>query len=315
MMFLLVKRLLLGIVTLWAASVLVFAGTEILPGDVALAILGQDVTPETVAAIRHQLQLDRPAHVRYIVWLSHIVSGKLGNSLTSGRAVSGIISDSLKNTLVLAGLTAVFAVPLSLALGLLCAAYPDSFLDRSVSISSLVGVSLPEFFTGALLVLIFAVTLHLLPAVSMVSEFFSFFQKFRALLLPVLTLTLVVLAHMTRMTRAAILGVLGSSYVEMAILKGVPKRRIILRHALPNALGPIINVIALNLGFLISGVVIVESVFAYPGLGRLIIDAVFFRDIPLVQGTAMVFCIFYIGINLLADMLVLATNPRLWDKN
>ncbi|MCF6245895.1 MAG: ABC transporter permease [Desulfobacula sp.] len=309
-----VRRFLLGIVTLWVASILVFAGTEILPGDVASAILGQSATPETIAAIRQQLRLDRPAPVRYVVWLSHIVRGELGNSLTTGRAVSGIISDSLKNTVVLAALTAFFAVPLSLGLGLLSAAYPDSLLDRGISISSLVGISLPEFFTGTLLVLVFAVTFHLLPAVSVVSEFSSFMHKFRALVLPILTLTLAVLAHMTRMTRAAILDTLGSHYVEMAILKGVPRSRIILRHALPNALGPIINVIAINIGFLASGVVVVESVFAYPGLGRLIIDAVSFRDIPLVQGTAMIFCVFYIGVNLLADLLVLTTNPRLWDK-
>ena len=311
---LLVRRLFSGIVTLWASSILVFTGTEVLPGDVATAILGPNTTPEAVAAIRKQLRLDRSVPLRYVEWLSHMIRGEWGNSLTTGRSVAGIISDSLINTLVLAAFTALVAVPISFLSGLLSAAYPDTLLDRSISIISLAGISLPEFFTGSLLVLIFAVTFRLLPAVSSISEFSSAVQKFRVLILPVLTLTIAVLGYMTRMTRAAILNELDSTYIEMAILKGVPKRRIIIRHALPNALGPVINVIALNLGYLVSGVVVVESVFAYPGLGRLIIDAVSFRDIPLVQGTAMIFCIFYIGVNLLADLLVLVTNPRLREK-
>jgi peptide/nickel transport system permease protein len=308
------QRLLLGILTLCAASVLVFAGTEVLPGDVATAILGQSATPETVAAIREQLRLDRPAPIRYVVWLSHMVRGEWGRSLTTDRPVAAIIPGWLRNTLVLAALTALVSVPIALALGLFSAAHPDGVLDRIVSVSSLVGVSLPEFFTGSLLVLIFAVTFRFLPAVSSVSEFTSTLQNLRSLVLPIMTLTLAVLAHMTRMTRAAILDVMRSPYAEMAILKGVPQKRIILRHALPNALGPIINVIALNLGYLVSGVVVVEAVFAYPGLGRLIIDAVSFRDIPLVQAATMIFCIFYIGVNLLADLLVLITNPRLRKK-
>ena len=314
MISILVRRLLLGIVTLWAASVLVFAGTEILPGDVATAILGQSATEETVKAIREELHLDRSAPVRYVEWLSNMLQGEMGNSLSTGRSVVSIIPDWLGNTLLLAVLTALVAVPISIFLGLISAAYPDGPLDRMISISSLVGVSLPEFFTGSLLVLIFAVIFQLLPAVSSVSEFTSTAQKFRVLILPILTLTIAVLAHMTRMTRAAILEVLRSSYVEMAILKGVPKGRIIMRHALRNAMGPIINVIALNLGYLVSGVVVVEAVFAYPGLGRLIVDAVSFRDIPLVQGASMIFCLFYIGVNLLADLLVLITNPRLRVK-
>lgn len=311
MISLLFRRFVLGIATIWAASVLVFAGTEVLPGDVATAVLGQSATPETVAAIREELNLDRPAAVRYIEWLFGLLHGEMGNSLSTGRSVASIIRDWLGNTLLLALLTALIAVPISLTLGLISAAFPDSPVDRTISVISLVGVSLPEFFTGVLLVLIFAVYLQLLPAVSSVSDFTTTTQHMRVLILPVLTLTISVLAHMTRMTRTAILDVLRTDYVEMAILKGVSKRRIIVRHALPNSLGPIINVIAINLGYLISGVVVVEAIFAYPGLGRLVIDAVSFRDIPLVQGTAMIFCVFYIGINLLADLLVLITNPRL----
>ncbi|MCP4630538.1 MAG: ABC transporter permease [bacterium] len=314
MISLLFRRLVLGIATMWAASVLVFVGTEVLPGDVATAVLGQSATPETVAAIREELNLDRPAAVRYIEWLSGLLRGEMGNSLSTGRSVASIIPDWLGNTLLLALLTALIAVPISLTLGLISAAFPDGPVDRAISVISLVGVSLPEFFTGVLLVLIFAVSLQLLPAVSSVSDFTTTTQHMRVLILPVLTLTISILAHMTRMTRTAILDVLRTTYVEMAILKGVPKKRIIVQHALPNSLGPIINVIAINLGYLISGVVVVEAIFAYPGLGRLVIDAVSFRDIPLVQGAAMIFCAFYIGINLLADLLVLITNPRLRIK-
>jgi len=314
MISLVMRRLLSGIVTLWAASILVFAGTEVLPGDVATAILGQSATPETVAAVREQLGLDRSAPVRYTEWLINMVQGDLGKSMTTERPVSGIIRDWLKNTVVLAALTTLVAVPISLLLGLLSAAFPDSLFDRFVSVLSLAGVSMPEFFTGAILVLIFAVSLHILPAVSTVSEFTTAAQNLKLLILPMLTLTLAVLAHMIRMTRATIMDVLRSAYVEMAILKGVPRRRIIWRHALPNAVGPIINVIALNIGYLVSGVVVVEAVFAYPGLGRLIIDAVSFRDLPLVQGVTMIFCAFYIGINLTADVLVIMTNPKLRTK-
>lgn len=314
MIALIIRRLLSGIVTLWAASLLVFMGTEVLPGDVATAILGQSATPETVAAVQEQLGLNRPAVVRYTEWLVNMVQGDFGNSMTTDRPVAGIIVDWLKNTVILSGLSALVAVPIALLLGVLSAAFPDSKFDRSVSVISLVGVSMPEFFTGAVLVLIFAVWLQILPAVSSVSEFTSTAQNIKLLVLPVLTLTLLVLAHMIRMTRATIMDVLRSTYVEMALLKGVPRRRIILRHALPNAVGPIINVIALNIGYLVSGVVVVESVFAYPGLGRLIIDAVSFRDLPLVQGVTMIFCAFYIGINLTADVLVIMTNPKLRTK-
>jgi peptide/nickel transport system permease protein len=315
MISLVIRRLLFGVLTIWASSVLVFAGTELLPGDVATAILGQNATSETVEALREQLGLDRPPVERYFVWLSNLIRLDLGRSLASERLVVSLVGAWLWNTLKLALVTALVAVPISVTLGLLSATRPDGLFDRSISVSSLVAISVPEFFTASLLVLIFAVTWRVLPAVSYMPEFASTQEIFRAMVLPVVTLTLAVLSHMTRMTRAAILNVLRSSYVEMAILTGVPRSRIILRHALPNALGPIINVIALNLGYMVSGVVVVEAIFAYPGLGRLLIDAVAYRDIPMVQAVAMIFCAFYIVVNLLADLLILITSPRLRAKN
>ena len=305
------RRLGLGIITLWVVSVLVFAGTEILPGDVAQAILGQSATPEAVEAIRDQLQLDRPAVVRYVDWLTNLLRGDLGISLAANMEISEMISGRFKNTLVLASLTALLAVPLSLAMGLAAAMFPGGRVDRLVTISTLFLLSVPEFFIAATLVLIFAVHLQWLPAITYMTEYESIWQLMESLALPILTLTTSVVAHMSRMTRAAIINVMTSPYIEMAILKGVPRGRIVLRHALFNAVGPVVNVIALNLAYLVSGVVIVETVFAYPGLAKLMVDAVSRRDMPLVQACAMIFCTAYILFILIADVLAILANPRL----
>lgn len=305
------RRLGLGVITLWVVSVLVFAGTEILPGDVAQAILGQSATPEAVAAIRDQLQLDRPAVVRYADWLSNLLRGDLGISLAANMEISEMISGRFKNTLVLASLTALLAVPLSLAMGLAAAMFPGGRVDRLVTVSTLFLLSVPEFFIAATLVLIFAVHLQWLPAITYMTEYESIWQLMESLALPILTLTTSVVAHMSRMTRAAIINVMTSPYIEMAILKGVPRGRIVLRHALFNAVGPVVNVIALNLAYLVSGVVIVETVFAYPGLAKLMVDAVSRRDMPLVQACAMIFCSAYILFILIADVLAILANPRL----
>ncbi len=305
------RRLGLGIITLWVVSVLVFAGTEILPGDVAQAILGQSATPEAVEAIRDQLQLDRPAVVRYVDWLTNLLRGDLGISLAANMEISEMISGRFKNTLVLASLTALLAVPLSLAMGLAAAMFPGGRVDRLVTISTLFLLSVPEFFIAATLVLIFAVHLQWLPAITYMTEYESIWQLMESLALPILTLTTSVVAHMARMTRAAIINVMTSPYIEMAILKGVPRGRIVLRHALFNAVGPVVNVIALNLAYLVSGVVIVETVFAYPGLAKLMVDAVSRRDMPLVQACAMIFCSAYIMFILIADVLAILANPRL----
>ena len=207
--------------------------------------------------------------------------------------------------------TALFAVPLSIFLGLFAAMFPGSFFDRSVSTGTLCLVSVPEFFIASILVLIFSISLNWLPAISQISLNAPFLKLVQALALPVMTLTAAIMAHMARMTRTSVLNVVSSPYIEMAILKGVPRRTIIMRHAFPNALSPIFNVVALNLAYLISGVVIVETMFAYPGIARLMVDAVTNRDIPLVQACAMLFCGTYVGLNMLADLLSTIFNPRL----
>ena len=314
MILLVVRRLLIGLLTLWAASILVFVGTELLPGDVATVMLGQEKTPEAVAALRAKLGLDRPAPVRYARWLTGMLQGEMGTSLVSTKPVAGIISGWVKNTFILAGFTALIAIPLSLMLGMLSAAFPNSLLDRTISITSLMIVSVPEFLTGTVLVLVIAVGFQLLPATSHLTANATAAATFKALIMPMATLTIASLAYMTRMTRAAILDVLRSPYVEMAVLKGVPRWRIIVFHALPNALGPIVNVVALVLGYLVSGVVVVEAVFAYPGMGRLLLDSVGLRDFPMVQALTMLFCGFYITINLFADILAMLTNPRLGEE-
>jgi peptide/nickel transport system permease protein len=306
-----VNRLMLGAVTLWVISVLVFSATEILPGDVATAILGQESTEESRAVIREQLGLNRPVHERYASWLGGMLGGHLGTSLATEAPVAHLVGLRVTNTLILALVTALLAVPISVGLGLLSAAFPGSPFDKALTVGSLLVISLPEFVIGLLLVLLLAVHFKVLPSVTTTPDFKTVNGLVRALTLPALTLLASVQAHMIRMTRAAVLDVMRRPYIEMALLKGASKRRIILRHALPNALAPIVNVIALNLGYLVSGVVIVEVVFTYPGLGRLMVDSVATRDIPVVQATAMIFCTAYIALTLAADVIAVFANPRL----
>lgn len=308
---LILQRLGIGILTLWVVSVLVFAGTEILPGDVAEIILGQSATPETLAVLRTELGLDQPAIVRYVDWLGDMASGDLGISKAGGATIASLIGDRLGNTLLLGAIVAAISVPLSVAIGLLAAMYAGTGVDRAVSFGTLSLISLPEFFTATILVLLFAVQLRWLPSIAYLRGGEDAWELLRALALPILTLTLAVSGQMIRLTRAAVLNVLDSPYIEMAILKGVPRRRIILRHALRNAIGPIVNVVALNLAWLVSGVVIVETVFAYPGLAKLMIDGVQTRDLPLVQACAMIFCGIYVVLILLADLAAITSNPRL----
>ena len=305
------RRLALGLVTMWVVSLLVFASTEILPGDVAESILGKEAPDDVIAVMRERLGLNEPAYVRYWDWLSGLFVGDLGVSLGSGREISELIDDRLWNTVRLASVTAIIAVPLAVILGLISAMRAGTVMDRSISIGTLCMISLPEFFVAALLVYVFAVQLRWLPALPIVRPDQSLWSSLTAMALPVMTLTFAVLAHMARMTRNAVINVLSSAYVEMALSKGDPNWRIILFHAFPNALSPIINVIALNLAYLVAGVVIVETAFGYPGLARLTVDGVATRDIPLVQACGMIFCATYVSLNLLADILSILSNPRL----
>ncbi len=304
-------RIAYGLITLVLISLLVFLGVEALPGDVATAILGQSATPESVAALRKELGLDVPAHLRYLAWMTGVMHGDFGHSLGNGRAISELIGARLFNTLFLAGVTALIAVPLALGLGVLSALHREQALDRSASFVSLVVISFPEFFIAYILIALLSIQLEWFPAISMVEAGDSVWGRLYGIALPVLTLTLTVLAYVMRMTRAAILGILSSPYIEMAHLKGIHPRRIITHHALPNALSPIINVVILNLAYLVVGVVLVEVVFAYPGLGQLLVDSVAKRDLPVVQACCLIFASIYVLLNLLADVLAILANPRL----
>jgi len=304
-------RLAQGLLTLLLASIIVFGATEILPGDVAEAILGQSRTEEALAALREEMGLNRPAIERYFDWLGGLLRGDLGTSLATDRPVADMIESRMWNTLRLALLAAAISVPLSLAFGLWSAMRAGGRVDKTLAMTTLALIAVPEFFIGLILMKVFAVELKWLSASANTRPYFDFWQNFRALALPVATLSFAVLAHMMRMTRSSVINIFTSPYMEMAALKGLPKRRLVIRHALPNALSPILTVIALNLSYMVSGVIIVETVFGVPGLTRLLVDAVTLRDIPLIQACAMIFGTVYILLNLLADVLSIMANPRL----
>jgi len=305
------KRLAFGVVTLFVITLIIFLGVQALPGDLAQAILGQSATPETVAAFRRELGLDLPAHVRYLNWIWDLLHGHLGNSLASGRPIADLLALRLGNTIFLASVAAVISIPIAIVLGMLAALYRESWFDKAISMSTLSTISFPEFFVAYILILVLAVNHHFFPSISKLSEHMGFWDQLYAVALPALTLTLVVIAHMMRMTRAAILNVIASPYIEMANLKGLKRSRIIVRHAFPNALSPVINVVVLNLAYLVVGVVVVEVVFVYPGLGQLLVDSVSKRDLPVVQASVMVFATTYVLLNLLADVLAIIANPKL----
>ena len=311
MIQLILKRVALGILTLLLVSALIFAGTQLLPGDVASAILGQNATPESLAALRQDLGLDLPAWQRYLSWLHGFVTGDLGMSLANRQPVADLLWPRFGNTMALAAYAAVVSVPIAVLLGLAAAVRRGSLFDRTINIVALAFVSLPEYFLGLLLILFLSVQFNLLPSLADTYAGMSFPDWLRATTLPALTLVLVTVAQMMRMTRTAVLSVMDQAYVETAFLKGLRTRRVVLRHALPNAAAPIVNVVAFNIAYLITGVVLVEAIFNYNGLGRFMVDAVAKRDLPLVQAAAMVFGAAYVILNSIADIVAIALNPRL----
>ncbi|RJT26725.1 ABC transporter permease [Mesorhizobium waimense] len=305
------QRIVLGLLTLWVVSLVIFAGIQFLPGDVATEVLGQSATPESIAALRESLGLDLPFHVRYFSWLMDVLRGDFGTSLATGRDIGELVRPRLLNTLFLALMTAIIAVPLALVGGILAALYRNTLFDRIINTITLASVSVPEFFTAYVLILIFAVNAGILPSLADVDASTDILGRITAIILPALTLTLGVLAHMMRMTRTSIINLLGNQYIETARLKGMPEWRVLVQHALPNAWAPVVTVIVLNLAYLITGVVVVEVVFVYPGLGQLIVDSVQKRDIPVVQACSLIFASVYIILNLTADVLSIVMNPRL----
>jgi len=308
-------RTVLGLGMLLPVSAIIFFAVSLLPGDYATEVLGQQATPESVARFRETLGLDTPVAQRYVAWLTHAVQGDLGKSYASheggARPVVGIIGERLLNTFFLAGVTASVAVPLAVGLGILIALYRDRWVDRLLNSATLAMISCPEFFLAYVLMLLLSVKLNLFYSLAMVDAGTPLSARLLRIALPVLTLTLVITAHMMRMTRTALISILSHPYIEMARCKGLSPSRIMLRHALPNAWAPIVNVIAFNLSYLVVGVVVVEVAFAYPGIGQTMVDAVRARDVPVIQACALIFAVTYIVFNLAADLIAIATNPRL----
>lgn len=308
---LVLRRIGSALLTLFLVSAVIFTISGLLPGDAAQETLGQSATAEQVAALRHEMGLDRPALTRYAEWLGGIVRGDPGQSLVASMPVRDIIAERLPNSLMLAGITALLAVPIALLIGIVSAVNRGGTLDRALNIATLSMVAVPEFLVATIGVLIFSVELLWLPSIALVSDEATWSELLRSIALPVLTLTVVVVAQMARMTRAAVADQLGRPYVEMAHLKGLPFRRIVLSHVLPNAIGPIINAMALSLSYLMGGAIIVETIFNFPGLASLMVNAVTSRDMPLLQACAMIFCAAYLLLMLVADVVAILANPRL----
>jgi peptide/nickel transport system permease protein len=309
---LLAQRISLGLLLLFLVSILIFAGTMILPGDVAQQILGQSATPEALANLREELGVNDPAVTQYFNWLGGLLTGDLGTALTSGQSINEAVGQRLANTLFLAFWAAVVAVPLAIFLGLLAVRYQERWPDKLISASTLTTISMPEFVIGYILMFILGVQLGWFsPTAVGYRPDADLFTRLEAIALPIIVLTLVVLAHMMRMTRAAILNVMQSAYIETAELKGLSAFDVIRKHAFPNAIAPVVNVVMLNLAYLVVGVVVVEVVFVYPGMGQYLVDHVTKRDIPVVQACGMIFAAIYIVLNLIADVVSILTNPRL----
>jgi peptide/nickel transport system permease protein len=320
----LLKRIGLGIISLFFVTLIIFSSVNLLPGDFVESVLGQTRTEESVKIFRKELGLDKPYHVRYVNWLTSAIQGDLGSTFSgrnatyanqpqqnTARSVSSLLKPRLFNTFFLAAMTAIIAIPLSLILGITAALFRNSIYDRTINASALTTISMPEFFVAYILIIYLASIYQFFPSLSNVTSSTPFFERIYLSVLPALTLTLVTVAHMMRMTRASIINLLSSPYIEMARLKGISKTQVIIKHALPNAWAPIANIIAFNLAYLIVGVVVVEVVFVYPGIGQLMVDSVIKRDIPVVQGCALVFAVTYILLNLIADVISIITNPRL----
>ena len=290
---------------------LIFVGTQILPGDVAQSILGQSATPVSLANLRAELGLNEPPLARYLSWAGGILHGDLGTALTNKKDIAEAMGKRLGNTLFLAFWAAVISVPLAVTLGLIAVRYQGRWPDKLISTVTLATVSVPEFLLGYIAVYFLSVKFRLLPSLATINDGMSFGDKLYAISLPVLVLVLVVLGHMMRMTRAAILNVMQSAYIETAELKGLRPISVIAKHAFPNAIAPVVNVVMLNLAYLVVGVVVVEVVFVYPGMGQYLVDHVAKRDVPVVQACGLVFAAIYIGLNIVADVVSILANPRL----
>jgi peptide/nickel transport system permease protein len=311
MIVLIARRFVLALVTLLIISIIIFLGIEALPGDAATAYLGQSATPDSLRALREEFGLNIPAHQRYFNWLEGILKGDLGDSMARRKPVSEVIGNQFRNTVVLAVSAAIVGIPLAIVLGVFTGLTRDRWPDVLVSLAAIIGMTLPGFVTATVLIYIFAIRLEMFPAIAMVATDTPIREILPNIVLPIITLTFIMVAHILRLVRTNMIDVMVSNYVQMARLKGVPAMKIVFRHALPNAMLPSINVIALTIAWLLGGVAIIETVFNYPGIGKLLINAIGDRDLALVQGIAIILASIYIGVNLIADLLALVLNPRL----
>ncbi|WID99931.1 ABC transporter permease (plasmid) [Bosea vestrisii] len=308
-----IRRLAAGIVLLLVVSLVIFVACEFLPGDVAEIMLGQSASPENVQALRVELGLDKPSYLRFLAWIWGMFHADWGISLTTRLPVADMLSERLANTLVLAGLTTLVAVPLALGLGIVLAVRKGTKLDRFGTVAIVGLCSTPEFLVATVGVLVFAIHLHWLPAISYLSPGQGVFPFMKSILLPFATMTIIIGAQIARMTRAIVGDILTQPYVEMARLKGASGTRVVVHHVLRNAVGPLVNIVSLNVAYLVSGVVIVETIFAYPGLARLMADSVLARDLPVVQSCAIIFCAAYIALIMLADIIAHLSDSRAKD--
>ena len=311
MFFLVIKRILLGLITLFIVSLITFVGVEILPGDACTTYLEREAYGAALEACYERLGLNVPAYERYISWAFGVLQGDFGYSLSGNMKINDVLGPRVKNSMVLASASILIGIPIALLLGIITALWRDKMPDIIISTIAIFSMTIPEFVSATLLILIVAIWLEWLPGIVIVPTGVSVYELLPNIILPVIAISMIMTAHMARMVRSSVIQVMASDYVQMAILKGVPYWKMVFKHVLPNALLPAINVVALTIAWLLGGVVVTEVVFNYPGLGRLVIESISNRDLPVVQALAIILASIYVSINLLADLMTLMLNPRL----
>ena len=311
MFFLVIKRILLGLITLFIVSLITFVGVEVLPGDACTTYLERQAFGAALEACYERLGLNLPAYERYISWAIGVLQGDFGYSLSGEMKINDVLGPKVKNSMVLASASILIGIPIALLLGIITALWRDKFPDIIISTIAIFSMTIPEFISATLLILIVAIWLEWLPGIVIVPSEASISELLPNIILPVIAISMIMTAHMARMVRSSVIQVMASDYVQMAILKGVPYWKMVFKHVLPNALLPAINVVALTIAWLLGGVVVTEVVFNYPGLGRLVIESISNRDLPVVQALAIILASIYVSINLIADLMTLMLNPRL----
>ena len=311
MLILVLKRILLGLITLFIVSLITFVGVEVLPGDACTTYLEREAYGAALEACYKRLGLDIPAYERYVNWAVGVIQGDFGYSLSGEMKINDVLGPRVKNSLVLASASILIGIPIALLLGIITALWRDKLPDIIISTFTIFSMTIPEFISATLLILIVAIWLEWLPGIVIVPTDASISELLPNIILPVIAISMIMTAHMARMVRSSVIQVMSSDYVQMAILKGVPYWKMVFKHVLPNALLPAINVVALTIAWLLGGVVVTEVVFNYPGLGRLVIESISNRDLPVVQALAIILASIYVVINLIADLLTLMLNPRL----